>query len=171
MIEKLYKTLKKYLVSHESYARSIGVKIGKNCSIKTRNFGTEPYLIEIGDHVQITDGVTFYTHGGAWVFRHKYPNFDFFGKIKIGSNVYIGNNVLIMPGVSIGDDVLIGAGSIVTKTIPRGAVVVGVPARVVCSLKEFESKVIPFNVNTKSMTDAEKKEYLLTLDEKFFVKK
>ena len=51
--------------------------------------------------------------GGAKVARYKYPKFDVFGKVKIGNNVYIGNNALIMPGVSIGNNVLVAAGSVV----------------------------------------------------------
>lgn len=158
-------------MSHEEYARNLGVKIGKGCSIKTRNFGTEPYLIKIGNHVQVTDGVSFYTHGGAWVLRDKYPDFDFFGKITIGDNVYIGNYVLIMPGVTIHDNVVIGAGSIVTKSIPENSVVAGVPAKVVGSIKDYEEKILPYNVNTKSMTYEEKRSYLMKLDDNCFLKK
>jgi acetyltransferase-like isoleucine patch superfamily enzyme len=55
----------------------MGFKIGADCSIGTLNFGIDPYLIEIGNKTQITSGVTFYTHGGAWAFREKYPRFDF----------------------------------------------------------------------------------------------
>lgn len=51
--------------SPEQYARSIGVKIGKNCLIDTRNWPSEPYLITIGDNVQITHCVSVYCHGGA----------------------------------------------------------------------------------------------------------
>jgi acetyltransferase-like isoleucine patch superfamily enzyme len=65
MIKRFYR---KYFWSNEKYARFMGVKIGKKCSIGTRNFGSEPYLIEIGNNTQITDGVSFYTHSGAWVF-------------------------------------------------------------------------------------------------------
>lgn len=50
----------------EQYARKLGVIIGENCYIETRNFGSEPYLITIGNWVQITTDVTFLTHGGIW---------------------------------------------------------------------------------------------------------
>lgn len=85
------------------------MKIGKGCAIGTIKFGSEPYLIEIGDYVQVTTDVSFSTHGGGWVFRRKHPKFDFFGKITIGNNVYIGNRAMIMPGVTIGNNVIIGA--------------------------------------------------------------
>jgi acetyltransferase-like isoleucine patch superfamily enzyme len=52
----------------EAYARSLGFKIGKDCRIATVNWGTEPWLIEIGDHVHVTSGVQFLTHDGSvWV--------------------------------------------------------------------------------------------------------
>ncbi len=71
------------------------------------------------------------------VIRHEYPDFDFFGKIKIGNNVYIGNNSLIMPGVTIADDVMIGAGSVVTKSVPKGKIVAGNLAKEICTIEEF----------------------------------
>lgn len=52
-------------LSPERYARIIGVKIGENCLIATRNWSTEPYLVTIGNHVQLTNGVSIHTHGGA----------------------------------------------------------------------------------------------------------
>ena len=48
----------------------------------------------------------------------------------IGSNVWIGSGAIILPGVSIGDDAVIGAGSVVTRDVPPGATAVGNPARV-----------------------------------------
>lgn len=55
----------RFVASPEKYARHIGVKIGKNSFISTRFWSSEPYLITIGDNVQITDGVRFFTHGGG----------------------------------------------------------------------------------------------------------
>ena len=57
--------LRNRFYTSEQYARSIGVKIGKNCLIDTRNWPSEPYLITIGDNVQLTRCVSIYTHGGA----------------------------------------------------------------------------------------------------------
>lgn len=164
--------LKRKLWSGEKYARSLGVVIGNSCSIsKSVNFGSEPYLISIGDHVQLTDNVKFFNHGGGWVLRNKYPKFDFFGKIKIGNNVYIGSSSLILPGVIIGDNVLIGAGSVVTKSIPSNCVVGGNPARILCDLENFEKKYVKFNLNIKGLSILEKKEYLLKLEKnKFMIK-
>ena len=82
------------------------------------DFGSEPYLITIGDHVRITAEARFITHdGGVWVFRNeeKMKDVDVFGTIEIGNNVHLGNDVIIMPNVKIGDNVVIGCGAVVTK--------------------------------------------------------
>ena len=61
----------------------------------------------------------------------KYRETTFNAPIKIGTNVWLGYGVVVMPGVSIGDNAIIGAGAVVTKDVPPNAVAVGVPARVV----------------------------------------
>ena len=61
--------------------------------------------------------------------------------ITIGDNVYIGNNVIILPGVNIGNKVIIGAGAIVSKDIPDNSVVVGVPARIIKTADEYFEKI------------------------------
>lgn len=96
-----------------------------------------PFLIEIGENVQTTKDVRFTNHGGGWVMRQKYPNFDFLGKIKIGNNVYIGNSSIILAGVEIGDNVIIGAGSFVTKSIPPNSIVGGDPAKIITTIDKF----------------------------------
>lgn len=69
MIIRLLRYYRRNYWSCEKYARHLGVKVGKNCAIVSRHFGTEPYLITIGDRVQITVGAKFFTHGGGWVLR------------------------------------------------------------------------------------------------------
>ena len=59
------------------------------------------------------------------------------GRVEIGSNIYIGTNVIVLRGVTIGDNCVIGAGSVVTHDIPANSVAVGAPCRVVCSLDEL----------------------------------
>ncbi|MFR1295915.1 MAG: hypothetical protein ACLSBH_11080 [Coprobacillus cateniformis] len=81
------------------------MKIGEECEIyKDVVFGSEPYLIEIGDHVRITNGCKFITHdGGVWVIRQLMDDneIDLFGKIIVGNNVHIGMNCIIMPNVKL----------------------------------------------------------------------
>jgi len=127
--------------SYKIYEKYYGVKFGKNVRItgKKVSFGGEPYLVEIGDNVTITPGVKFQTHdGGVALFRKEHPGMNVYGKIKIGRNVFIGEDAMIMYGVSVGDNVVIGARSVVTKNIPSNSVAVGVPARVIKSLEEYK---------------------------------
>lgn len=105
-------------------------------------WGTEPWIITIGNNVHITEGVRFLTHdGGTLLFRNKVPDLEITKPITIGDNVYIGNNVLLLPGVNIGNNVIIGAGAVVTKDVPDNSVAVGVPARVVKSIDEYFEKI------------------------------
>jgi acetyltransferase-like isoleucine patch superfamily enzyme len=171
MTSRLLNIYRFYFWPAEKYARYRGVKIGKNCSFASKNFGSEPYLIEVGDNVQVTKGVSFFNHGGAWVFRRKHPKLDFFGKIKIGNNVYIGANTMIMPGVTIGSDVIIGAGSVVTKSVPNGNIVAGNPCRIIGRIDDLERRVLEFDVGTKGLDFKSKKNVLLSLSDDCFIKK
>ncbi len=62
------------------------------------------------------------------------------GSIKIEDNVFIGARALIMPGVTIGENSIIGANSVITKSVPQGVVVSGNPAKVLCSVEEYLNK-------------------------------
>lgn len=171
MIHKLLNCYRRNFWTRERYFRFLGVKIGKNCDIQDIHVGSEPYLIDIGNHVQITAGTKFFTHGAAWVLREKYPEVDFFGKIKIGDNVYIGNNALILAGVTIGSNVIIAAGAVITKSIPDNSIVGGNPAKIIGSISDFEEKMLQFDVSSKAMNYKKKKEYLLSISENKFIKK
>lgn len=143
------------------YHRFCGVKIGEGCSINSWSFGSEPYLISIGNHVQITADVKIFTHGGGWVLRKEDKTFDSFGPVNIGNNVYIGNNALIMPGITIEDNVIVGAGSVVTKSIPCNVVVAGNPARIVSSIEAYKKKSLAYNTHTKLLSQKQKRQALL----------
>lgn len=171
MIKRIFNIYQRLFWSSEKYARHLGVKIGKNCKISTIHFGSEPYLIEIGNKVQITQNVRFYNHGAAWVLREKDPSFDFFGKIAVGNNVYIGNSVIILPGVSIGNNVVIAAGSVVTKSFGDNFVIGGNPAKILASVDDFFLKYSPYNVKSKNMNYDEKRQFLESLDDDKFIKK
>ena len=78
---------------------------------------------------------------GTFVFRNLYHDFvPSSGKVAIGNNIYIGRDVTILKGVTIGDNCIIGLGSIVTKDVPANSVVCGIPARVVCTIDEYYKK-------------------------------
>jgi serine acetyltransferase len=65
-----------------------------------------------------------------------------FGRVKISDNVYIGARVILMPGVTVGQNCIIGAGSIVTKDIPDNSLAVGSPARVIKTTSEYAEKLL-----------------------------
>lgn len=113
------------------YLRRIGVKIGENCRIHTVNFSTEPFLIEVGNHVTIAGGTIFITHeGSVWCFHNEIDG-GIFGKIKIGDNVFVGSNCIILYNTVIGNNCIIGSGSVVRGVFPDNSVIMGNPAKVV----------------------------------------
>lgn len=141
------------------YLRGQGMKIGQDCLINTMSFSTEPYLIEIGNHVAIAGGTEIITHDGAiWCFRDEIPNADVFGKIKLGNNVFIGDNCTILPNTVIGDNCIVGAGSVVRGKFPENSVIVGNPAKVVTkmSIQRFLYTQNPGMLRTANIDDSEK---------------
>ncbi len=171
MIYKLLCRLLRLFLPAERYARFLGVRIGKHNLVGKDHWSTEPYLITIGNHTQITEGVRFYTHGGANVLRSKFPDFDYFGKIVVEDWAYIGSHSHIMSGVVIGEGALVAAGSVVTKSVPPWTVVGGNPARIICSVEEYEARNLKYNVSTKRFSYARKKSFLQKLDESKFITK
>jgi acetyltransferase-like isoleucine patch superfamily enzyme len=129
------------LINHEGYARYIGVNMGKNVHIygnPIEMFGTEPWCITLGNDVHITREVLFVTHdGGTLLFRDEIPDLEITAPIHVGNKVYIGVRSIILPGVTIGNNCIIAAGSIVSKDVPDNSVVGGVPARFIKHTDEY----------------------------------
>lgn len=171
IIKRLSYLYWRYMTSPEKYARHIGVKIGKDCFISTREWPGEPYLVTIGDHVQVTRGVSIYTHGGGHCLRKNYPDFDIFGKVVIESWAYIGAYSQIMPGVTIGEGALVAAGSVVTKSVLPHTVVGGNPAKFICTTQEYYERNKQYDLGTKSLGYEDKRLYLIDLPEEKFIKK
>jgi len=123
-------------------ARRWGVKIGASCRLFNVNFGSEPYLISIGNHCEITSGVSFITHdGGTWIFRESKEFLGSkFGPIIIKDNCFIGINTIILPNIVIGPNSVVGAGSVVTKSIPANCVYAGNPAKYICETSNYLKK-------------------------------
>ena len=98
-------------VAPEAYARHIGVNVGKNPHFYGPiSWGSEPWIITIGDNVHITGDCKFIVHdGGTLIFRDQIPDLEITKLITVGNNVYIGEDSLILPGVNIGNNVVIGA--------------------------------------------------------------
>lgn len=116
-----------------------GMKVGKGFSRQQGCFldPTHCYLIEIGNDVTMSIRVTLMAHDAS---TKKLTGYTRIGRIKIGDHVFIGANSTILSGVTIGDYAVIGAGSIVTHDVPAGAVVAGVPAKQISTVKELTAK-------------------------------
>lgn len=121
--------------------RRMGVRLGEGCRIYTQNFGSEPWLIRIGDRVCISNDVTFVTHNLTWPVQDKHESLTSFAPIIIEDNCQVGVNVTLLPGVTIGAGSAVGAGSVVASDIPPGVVAAGNPARVLCTMDEYEEKL------------------------------
>jgi acetyltransferase-like isoleucine patch superfamily enzyme len=128
------------------YLRAKGIKIGENCEFFGRLFIdidlTRPSLISVGNNVVMTKGVTLLTHGYDWcVLRELYGTTLGSAKsIIIGNNVFIGQHVKILPGSSIGDNCIIGVGSVVTKHLEPNCVYAGNPAKFICTISDYFQK-------------------------------
>lgn len=138
-----YKLLKKI-----KYYKKAGITIGNNFRlfdvdntfIDTQN----PKLIKIGNNVMISRGVVILTHDYSWavlanVYNRMYGNT---GTVQIGNNVFIGMNTIILKNTKIGDNVIIGAGSIVSGELESNSVWCGNPAKKVMTLEEYNQKLI-----------------------------
>lgn len=125
------------------YLRKQGMKIGEDCLVFHGDFGSEPYLIELGDHVAIAARCIFINHeGGEWLLRDSYPKLNVFGKIIIADNTFVGIGCTLLPGTKIGSNCLIGAGSVVRGNIPDNSVVLGNPGKVVMKTSLFEKLIV-----------------------------
>lgn len=138
MLKRIWNAIQRRRLSGVEYARWCGVKVGSDCRLYSRDWDTEPFLIEIGDHVTVSRDVLFFNHdGSSWLVRDDLGRRHNVRPIKIGSWVFIGARSIILPGVTIGDNVVIGAGSVVTKSLPSGVVVAGNPAKYIMSYDRF----------------------------------
>ena len=90
--------------------------------------------VTFGDNVFIGPNCSFYTAGHPIDFKTRNEGLEYAKPIKVGDNVWIGGNVVVLPGITIGENCVIGAGSIVTKDIPANSVAVGNPCKVIKSL-------------------------------------
>lgn len=151
MIKRLIAKIKRLYYTSSSdryikYLRSKGIRIGRGTKFRSPGSveidTTRPELLEIGEHVFIHKGMVIMTHDWTgWCFIDTHNEFiPSHGKIKIGNNVWFGENVSVCKGVTIGDNCIIGIGAVVTKDIPANSVAAGVPAKVICSYDEYFNK-------------------------------
>ncbi|WP_085543631.1 sugar O-acetyltransferase [Dethiosulfovibrio salsuginis] len=96
--------------------------------------------VTIGNNVMLAPNVAIYTAGHPIHPDSRKSGYEYGIPITIGNNVWIGGNVVVNPGVSIGHNAVIGAGSVVTRDIPDNAIAVGNPCRVVRYITEEDRK-------------------------------
>lgn len=153
------------------FPEKFAIHIGVNAKGRFRIYGsslsmfsTEPWLITLGDNVFITNEVQFITHdGGTLILRDKIPDLEITKPIIVGDNVYIGIRTIVLPGVKIGNNVIIGAGSVVTKDIPDNSVAAGVPARVIKTIDEYRVKAEQESLKLGHLTGKAKEKKLKEL--------
>lgn len=137
------------------YAQKLGVKVGNECRFTGNpGWGSEPWLIQIENHVLLSAEIRFITHdAGTFLFRdtEKYRDVFKFAPIVIHDNCFIGMRAMIMPGVEIGPNSIVAAGSIVTRSVPPGEVWRGVPAHFIESVEAYAEKCkankLPYNID------------------------
>ena len=137
--------------------RRMFAEIGEDCYIETPfhanwggrhvHFGSHIYAnfnltltddthIYVGDYTQFGPNVVLATAGHPILPELREQGYQYNAPIRIGRNCWFGANVVVVPGVNIGDNVVIGAGSVVTKDLPSNVVAVGNPCRVLRSVDE-----------------------------------
>lgn len=119
-----------------SYYVKRGMKVGRNFNRQsgTRLDPSNCWLITIGNDVNFANKVQLIAHDYS---SCKYTEHCRVGRITIGDRAFIGANVTILCNVHIGDDVIVSAGSVVTKDVPDNCVVAGVPAEIVGHTSDF----------------------------------
>lgn len=121
------KLIKMGMIVGENFARLNGVILDPaHC-----------WLIEIGNNVTMAPRVHVLCHDAS---TKRFIGYTKIGGVKIGNNVFVGADTVILPDVTIGNNVIIGAHSTVTHDIPDNSVVVGSPAKIMCSLDEYIEK-------------------------------
>ncbi len=123
-------------ISFDVLIQRRGLRIGKNFKILQDCIIDDSHcsLIKIGDNVTLAPRVHILAHDAS---TKLYLGYTKIGKVNIGNNVFIGAGSIILPNVNIGNDVIIGAGSVVTKDIPDNTVAVGNPCKVISTMEEY----------------------------------
>ncbi len=106
-----------------------------------------PWLITIGNQVTIAPSALILSHDGS---TKNLIGYTKIGCVEIADNVFIGAKSIILPNTKIGKNCVIGANSVVSGNIPDNVVVAGNPAKIICSIEEFEKK------HKKNMNETEK---------------
>jgi len=148
--------------------------IGENCYIETpfhANFGgkhvyfghhiyanfnltlVDDTFIYVGSYTMFGPNVTVATASHPISPEHRKQDYQYNMPVHIGSNCWIGAGAIILPGVTIGDDTIIGAGSIVTSDIPPDVIAVGNPCKIMRKINDDDRKLISHGVQMELVTE------------------
>ena len=105
--------------------------IGEDCFVNFNCTILDEAKVTIGTNAFLGPNVSIYTACHPLEPERRNQFIEWAEPVTIGNNVWIGGNVTILPGVSIGDNVVIGAGSVVTKSFPSNVVIAGNPAKII----------------------------------------
>lgn len=112
------------------------IEVGKNCFINYNCVILDNAKVTLGDNCLIAPNVAIYTAGHTLYPDARSLGYEYGIAITVGDNVWIGGNTVICPGVHIGSNVVIGAGSVVTRDIPDWSLAAGNPCRVIRPITE-----------------------------------
>ncbi len=112
------------------------IEIGENFYSNHNMIILDAAKVTFGDNVFIAPNCGFYTAGHPVDAKQRNEGLEYAHPITVGNNVWIGGNVIVLPGVSIGDNSIIGAGSVVNKSIPENVIAVGNPCKVIKKIDE-----------------------------------
>lgn len=149
--------------------RKSGIKIGEECRIYTFLCSNEPSMIHIGNHVTISSGVAFVTHDNS-ILKVLDPMTDVVGRITVGDHCFIGQNSILMLGVTLGERCIVGAGAVVTHSYPANSVIAGNPARKICTVEEMAAKYKDYAINFGVIPHNERNQWILEHPEKMVVR-
>lgn len=145
-----------------NFFRRNGVVIGSNCSIFANILSSEPYLINIGNNVTISNDVQLITHDNSIIKPSKNALTDLFGMIIIEDNCFIGAHTVILPGITIKKNCIVAAGSVVTKSVFKENLIIGGnPARIIGDTNDFLRKNSKYGFNVHGMNYEQKKACIL----------
>ena len=112
------------------------IRVGENFYANMGCTILDEALVTFGGNVLLAPNVSIYTAGHAVNVAQRIVGWEYAYPVTVGHNVWIGGNVVILPGVSIGDNSIIGGGSVVTKDIPANVVAAGNPCRIIKEAEE-----------------------------------
>ena len=118
------------------------IEVGKNFFANYNCMILDVAKVVIGDNCQMAPNVAIYTAGHPIYPTTRNTGYEYGKEVTIGDNCWIGGNTVICPGVHIGDNVVIGAGSVVTKDIPDWSIAAGNPCKVIRRITEADKRLL-----------------------------